>query len=138
MLPLLHASLITCYDRVFVLFEILLYFLSPNNYNANFDVVAIQTKSSVLSVGVLMGYHALETTSLSLSVHSKWMQHAMVPEIALTTRKGAISLYGMSFPSKMEWERTLHLLSLAVNDRFPFTSWSMITIPQLRKLLRKI
>jgi hypothetical protein len=34
----------------------------------------------------------------------------MVPEIALTTRKGAISLYGMSFPSKMERERTLALV----------------------------
>jgi hypothetical protein len=96
LITLFAASLITCYDRVFVLFEILLYFFSPNNYNANLDADTIQTKSSVLSVGVLMGYHVLETTSLSLSVHSKWMQHAMVPEIALTTRKGAISLFTIS------------------------------------------
>jgi len=97
MLPcLLHASLITCYGSLFSSKSSCINFLSPNNYNANLDAVTIQTKSSVLSVGVLMGYHVLETTSLSLSAHSKWMQHAMVPEIALTTRKGAISLFTIS------------------------------------------
>jgi hypothetical protein len=53
--------------RVFVLFETLLYFLSANNYNANFNVGTIQTKSSVLSVGVLTTF---KTTLVRSTLHN--------------------------------------------------------------------